>query len=296
MPEPNGGFLSGVSGGKIHILGGTNWAGGVKNWLQAIHSYDPAARKWERLGSLDSPVAYGLSGATAEGAIVFGAGFTGKEAWGGIGILREGKVAPSEVRHHHPATALAAGGVWQRQLVIVGGASDVADLSTLSVAAIAIDCQTGERERLLDYPGKAFGTAASAIAGGTLFIFGGANWDAAAKAVVNTRDAFALDLERKAWRALAPLPAAVRGLSAALLDDGHLYLAGGYRSDPEGFTAGAWVYDIGANRYERAQPLPVPGMCGLIVCGDHLYCMGGEDKMKSRTDRVFRIRVAHLLP
>lgn len=294
MPEPNGGFLSGVSGGKIHILGGTNWTGGVKNWLQAIRRFDPAAKQWESLGSLDSPIAYGLSGVTPEGEIVFGAGFTGKEPWTGIGVLRDGRVASSEVRHHHTTTALAAGGLWHGQLVIVGGTSDVADLTMLSVAALAIDCKTGERDRLPDFPGKAIGTAASIIARGSLFIFGGANWNAAASAVVNTRDAFALDLERKTWRSLAPLPVAVRGLSAVMLDEGHLYLAGGYRSDPDGFIADAWIYDIGANRYQPAQPLPMPGMWGLIVCGEHLYCMGGEDKMKSRTDKAFRIKIAEL--
>ena len=294
MPAPNGGFLAGVSQGKIYVLGGTNWSGGVKNWLQDIHSFDPATKKWETCGALDSPLAYGLAGTTDEGEIVFGAGHTGKEPWAGIGVLSGGKVLPAEARHHHAVTAVAAGGVWGGRLFIVGGTSDVADLSLLRRTAVAIRVRTGELEPLADFPGKAFGTAGSVIVNGRLFIFGGAHWDAASQAVVNSQEAHALDLREHTWRRLARLPVAVRGLSAVAVDDSHIYLAGGYRSAPDGFIADAWVYDIAADAFSPARPLPAPGMCGLVRCGDFLYCMGGEDKMKSRSDKCHRIPVAEL--
>ena len=36
-------------------------------------------------------------------------------------------------------------------------------------------------------------------------------------------------------------------------------------------------------------------MVSLAVLGDHLYCLGGEDKKQSRTDACYRISLAELL-
>ena len=36
----------------------------------------------------------------------------------------------------------------------------------------------------------------------------------------------------------------VRGITAVTLDDNHVYLAGGYTSDADGFTADAFVFDV----------------------------------------------------
>ena len=62
LPEPNGGFICGAQGSRVVIVGGTNWEGGTKNWLRAIHEYDPAKRKWEKVKDLQAgPVAYGVA-------------------------------------------------------------------------------------------------------------------------------------------------------------------------------------------------------------------------------------------
>jgi hypothetical protein len=36
-------------------------------------------------------------------------------------------------------------------------------------------------------------------------------------------------------------------------------------------------------------------MVGLVKLGEFVYCLGGEDQMKHRTDKFFRIPVAELL-
>ena len=47
--------------------------------------------------------------------------------------------------------------------------------------------------------------------------------------------------------------------------------------------------------YTKAKPLPYAAMVGLVKLDGHVYCLGGEDKQKSRTDKFFRIPLAELL-
>jgi hypothetical protein len=76
------------------------------------------------------------------------------------------------------------------------------------------------------------------------------------------------------------------------LDENHIYIAGGYRDD---FTAEAVIYEVKADSYRKAPSLPYAAMVGLVKMGEHVYCLGGEDKKQSRTDKFFRIPVAELL-
>jgi hypothetical protein len=76
------------------------------------------------------------------------------------------------------------------------------------------------------------------------------------------------------------------------LDERHIYLAGGYRDD---FTADAVIYDVKTDSYRKAKPLPYAAMVALVKCEGFVYCIGGEDKMKSRSDKFFRIPVSELL-
>ena len=99
----------------------------------------------------------------------------------------------------------------------------------------------------------------------------------------------------KRWEKLAPLPYAVRGLTACALDGRRILLAGGYKNDAEEFTDEAFVYDINTGKYTPTQPLPYKAMVSLVKVGDWIYCLGGEDRKKHRTDAVFRIKWKELL-
>ena len=94
---------------------------------------------------------------------------------------------------------------------------------------------------------------------------------------------------------LAPLPFAVRGITACTLDDSHIFLGGGYKSNADGFTAETFIYDIKGGKYAATTPLPYKAMVSLVKLGDWLYCLGGEDRMKHRTDAMFRIKWRDLL-
>ncbi|MFC5457092.1 Kelch repeat-containing protein [Prosthecobacter fluviatilis] len=196
------------------------------------------------------------------------------------------------------AVVLSAGGEVLNRRLIVGGTKDAADLSGLVRSAheiVFIDKPGQDRHYkalpLADYPGKPFAVAASAVLGDELFLFGGMNYDAAAKAPVNSTEAYAFSPAKNTWRKLRPLAVAARGLCAVALDDHRIYIAGGYTTD---FTADAVIYDTKTDTYTPAKPLPYAAMVSLVRLGDYIYCLGGEDKKQSRTDKCFRIPVADL--
>lgn len=292
LPEPNGGFLSGVRNGKIVIIGGTNWEGGKKNWLSAIHEFDPAAGKWTKLRELSSPVAYGTNLQT-DTTFAYLGGADGTQSLKALSVT-EGEKTSVQLPALPASVILAAGGTVNGKHVLLGGTDDAANIAGVQCSAHAVEWINGSWQvtKLADYPGKPFAVAASAVAGSELFIFGGMNYDSAAKAPSNSVEAYAFSPAKNTWRKLQPLAVATRGLTAVTLDDQYIYLAGGYTTD---FTADAFIYDVKSNTYTKAKPLPYAAMVGLIKLDSFIYCLGGEDKQKSRTDKFFRIPVAELL-
>lgn len=317
LPEPNGGFMCGVTHGKIVIIGGTNWEGGRKNWLKGVRTFDPSNMKWSKGKDLESPLAYGAVFHGEDRYAILG-GFNGVNAakqfaWGD----------PSAVELHTvfdqpEALVLAAGGAVGEMLVVTGGTNDPANVAGISRSTYLLkwggaslaQIFSGRRYaeanirplfsatvkfeiiKMLDYPSKPFISAGSAVVGDELCVFGGLNWDETKQEIENTTAAYAFSPAKNAWRALQPLATPVRGLTAVALDAQHLYLAGGYA---EAFRTEAFIYDVKTDSYTPAQPLPYAAMVSLVVCDGFVYCLGGEDKMKSRTDKFFRIPVVELL-
>lgn len=293
LPEPCGGFLCGTQDSKVIIAGGTNWTDGTKNWLKAVHSYDPVSKQWTKLTSLETPVGYGMVMQKGD-AFGFVGGSDGKQAlrfvneWDGQKIKSEAVSAlPSPV-------VLAAGGMVGDRMVMVGGTDDAANVAGVQRSTHSLKSEGGNWvvSRLADLPGKGFATAASAAVGGELFVFGGLNWDEASQAVQNITASYAFNPAKNAWRTIRPLATPVRGVTAVALDDHLIYIAGGYG---EAFTTDAVIYDVKTDSYRKARSLPYAAMVALVKCDGFVYCLGGEDKMKSRTDKFFRIPVAELL-
>ena len=273
LPEPNGGFICGHSNGKIVVLGGTNWEGGKKNWLKKVHEFDPLQKTWNAAPERSEPVAYAVVFQYGGSLIVRG-GYNGEQS-ANVGSLKHG--------------VLAAGGLVNGAMILVGGTNDPSNIAELSQETWRL---SKGNHRKADYPGKPFAVAASAPAGSELFVFGGMNYDAGAKLPMNSMEAYAFSPEKNAWRQLRPLDVANRGLTAVALDDGHIYIAGGYRAD---FTAEAVIYDVKADSYRKALSLPYAAMVGLVKLNGFIYCLGGEDKKQSRTDKFFRVPVSELL-
>ncbi|MHB1079326.1 MAG: kelch repeat-containing protein [Prosthecobacter sp.] len=314
LPEPNGGFMLGVDNKKIVIVGGTNWEGGKKNWLKAVRVFDPSTQKWSSARDLETPLAYApvFDGGDR---FAFLGGFEGGEPSGKFAMGSSSYLIELHWELDLPKSlVLAAGGAVGDVLVVSGGTNDPANLAGLTRATYSFQwgkvnwragisaAETGRSSvslsggfhvsKLADYPGKPFAVAASAVAGSELFIFGGMNYDSAAKAPSNSVEAYAFSPAKSTWRKLQPLAVPNRGLTAVTLDDQHIYLAGGYTTD---FTADAFIYDVKSNTYAKAKSLPYAAMVGLIKLDSFIHCLGGEDKQKSRTDKFFRIPADELL-
>jgi N-acetylneuraminic acid mutarotase len=294
LPEPNGGAFCGPAEGKIVVVGGTNWEGGKKNWLRSVHAFDPASKKWSTLPALrDGPVAYGVTLPQAA-SFQFLGGSDGVRSLKAVGTVNAAGAKLQEVPELPSSIVLGSGGVVDGSLIIVGGTDDAANVSSVSRLTYSITLTDGtwKVRPLSAFPGKAFMSAGSAATNGELLVFGGLNWNENTKTIENTTSAHAFSPAKNAWRVLKSLEVANRGLSAVALDDQRIYLAGGFRDD---FTADAVIYDVKTDSYREAKPLPYAAMVALVKCEGFVYCIGGEDKMKSRTDKFFRIPVAELL-
>jgi len=294
LPEPNGGFVSGAVDGRIVIAGGTNWKDDTKHWLTRIRAYDPATNTWRETGTLTAPLAYAAAGEHA-GALWFAGGSSGKSTHTTVWNI-DRSLAANSAFTLRSGFVLAGGSVLGSSLYVLGGTDDMDRLERVANTFLAIDLRAGSVTKLPDYPEPAFVIGATAACGDRFFAFGGARWDATANAVANLSSAHAFNTTTGRWEKLAQLPYAVRGITALALDDTHILLAGGYKNDTEEFTDEAFIYDIASGKYTATQPLPHRSGVSLVKLGNWIYCLGGEDRKKHRSDAAFRIRWKELLP
>ena len=294
LPESNGGFIAGSVGGEIVLLGGTNWQDGTKHWLTGIRRYDPTRNQWRDAGKLEAPLAYAANGGDGN-TLWYASGTSGTATHLSLWQVQKAG-APREVAKLPEGIVYAGAAVIGSKLYVLGGAEDQAKLETLSPRFRAIDVKTGQMTKLPDYPETGFFVGATAAVGERFYAFGGARFDPSKEnKVTNLSAAHVYSIKSGKWSALPPLSARNRGITAVQLDDTHLYLAGGYRDNPEGFTVDAYIFDTRANTYRPGLPLPYSAMVGLVKVGEWVYCMGGEDRMKHRSDKVFRMRARDLL-
>ena len=294
LPVPNGGFIAAGSGDRIIAVGGVTWKDDTKIWLNGIWSYDPARNAWSESGPLPAPLAYSVSG--SDGATMwFAGGSSGERTQRNLWRIDSGQ-PPFVVASIDPALVYAAGGLIGTTLYAAGGTDDQAAIERITNRFVGIDVRTGQTTRLPDYPEASLTTGTAAVVGGKLYVFGGARWDPVAKTVVNHASAHVFSPDTNRWERLPPLPHPGRGYTAIALDERRILVAGGYRNDEVEFVRDAYVFDTHARTFTPTLPLPYAAMVTLVRNGEWLYCLGGEDRKRHRTDAAFRIRWQELLP
>src|SRR6476620_6071574 len=77
LPAPNAAFACARVSGRILVVGGTNWAGGRKNWLTTVHAFDLKKLQWSTLAPLTQPLAYPVVG-EIDGGMLAAGGTTGE--------------------------------------------------------------------------------------------------------------------------------------------------------------------------------------------------------------------------
>jgi len=294
LPVPNGGFIGTVNGDRIIAAGGVTWQGDAKIWLSGIWSYDPARNAWNEIGNLPAPLAYSVSG-FAGATVWFAGGSSGESTQRSLWRIDPGQ-PPRVVAPIDAALVYAAGGLIGTTLYAAGGTDDQAAIERITNRFVGIDVRSGQTTRLPDYPEASLTTGTAAVVGGKLYVFGGARWDPVAKTVVNHASAHVFSPDTNRWERLPPLPHPGRGFNAVALDDRHILVAGGYRNDEVEFVVDAFIFDTRSRVFTSTKPLPYAAMVTLIRSGEFLYCLGGEDRKRHRTDAAFRIRWQELLP
>lgn len=298
LPVPNGGGAAGTVQGKIVIAGGTTWKDDVKVWLDDIWTYDPATNRWSETGSLPNPLAYGVAAETPEGLLIAG-GFDGQRARTEVVRLAPpGTVTVLPQKLAQPSS-LAVGGLLRghasSSLFVFGGSPDPAKLDAILSTGQRVPLREGESTSLTSATPPHLFISSGAVCGNSLYVFTTAR-ATSPTTVENISASWVFDLEKQTWSSIAPYPMALRGVTALRLDDTHIYVAGGYGGEPEGFRSEAFIYDTTSNTYSPAKPLPITAMVSLVSDGTHVYCLGGEDAKKHRTDRCWRIPLKDLLP
>jgi N-acetylneuraminic acid mutarotase len=293
LPVPNGGFVSGSLDGKIIVAGGVTWEGDTKIWLDQIWTYDPKVNVWRETGRLPAPLAYPVVGHSGS-ALWFASGSSGEVTHRTLWKMDPGR-SPRVAATLDHGFVYAAGALIGQTLYATGGTDDQGRVDRLTNKFVGIDLRTGAITPLPDYPEVGLTTGTAAAANGKLYVFGGARWDATQKTVVNHASAHAYSPRDQRWERLPDLAYPGRGYAAVALDDRHILVAGGYRSDEVEFVADAYIFDPQSRTFKRTTPLPYAAMVNLVKTGEWIYCLGGEDRKRHRTDAVFRIRSQELL-
>jgi hypothetical protein len=285
MPQGRASFAGGLVGGALVVAGGTYWRDGVKLWSDVVDLYDPAAGAWRPGPALPHPLAYAaVASAAGSGLEVFG-GHDGKDValdtWvlpDPAGAWRRSGALPSSRLHGRAETL---GG----RTYLLGGARSVADFRAAHGDLLVRGAGSAEWTVEVELPGGPRLLMASAVARQTLYMFGGLRSNAAG-VLENLPDAHRYDPSAKRWTRLADLPYGARGLTATVVSDRWIYLFGGNTASTEeenrrapdhGYLRRVLVYDIEADRYTEATPLPRPAMLlDFVLSRGVLYGAGGE--------------------
>ena len=290
LPFGIGNCPCGLFGGDLIIAGGIAWQNDTKIWLDKIWRFDTKKNAWSEAGQLPHPLAYPAYGQTAQRIYVAGGG-DGKSNLPASGLLdhrlhfqKLGEVPQPLI---YSGSALTAG-----KLYIISGATDAVDLNTATNLFYSVHLKTGRVEKLADFPGGKLFVPAAAALGGRIYVFAGASYDSKSDQAVNLDSTFVYSIADAKWNNIKPFPFPVRGLASCVLDDRHILLAGGYKQD---FSDEAFVYDTKTDSYIQTTPLPYRAMVGLVKAGSEIYCIGGEDRMRHRSDLFYRITGKALL-
>lgn len=297
LPNAVGGHAVTTLNDTIFVIGGTYFDGTNKCLSDKLYQYDSAKRYWDTLPNVNNHTipAYTQTAITSGGTdtcYLLG-GFVNDAASNSIlRMTRDGDF--TQLPWQLPIQLVyAAGAGFDHYAIIAGGCKSADDLSQISNETFLIDLIDGNHQQLPPVPLDPTCLCASTANAENLFLFAGATFQTGT--VINKPDSFAFEVTSKTWRKLADYPISVRGAAAIALSDTTLYIAGGFDSAKGGFTDEAFLYDIDKNQYHKAPKLPYAAMLSLGKSDHYIYCIGGEDKAKHRTNAVFRIPTACML-
>jgi N-acetylneuraminic acid mutarotase len=236
--------------------------------------------------------------AEVEDGLLIAGGFDGKQARDEVLKIGADKKVTTTPHQLSQGTSLAVGGLLgsgiHKSLFVFGGSPDPAKLEGILPFGQQIWLDAGKTEQLPEDKSVHLFISTGVTSGDALYVFTSAR-ATSPTTVENLSDARVFRAAPKRWTPIRPYPMPWRGVTALKLDDTQIYLAGGYSSSPESFRSAAFVYDTKADKYRMGKSLPIAAMVGLVSDGKYVYCLGGEDAKKHRTDKCWRIPLEELL-
>lgn len=269
LPRPVAGYMSGVSHGKLLIIGGTYWESKEKHWSDLVQAFDPATNTWTKQASLPAPRSDAASAVLHGDVYIFGGG-------SGNDVLKEGLVFHHGKWSRLPngdlpeprlfATAIASDGY----IYLLGGVPGTRDYTTVANTFWRWRPKGKGWETLPPLPGPGRISHAMAEIDGSIYVFGGAT--TGPTGVQNLKDAYKYDPASEKWTQLPDLTVANRAWWSLGL--GHCALIlGGYTSD---FAREVYIYCTGGNlQPENSLPYPLADIKFFRI-GDLVVGAGGE--------------------
>jgi hypothetical protein len=297
MPVPSGGHATVVFDGDLFVVGGTNWRGGEKFWLDGIQRYDPAGNAWSTAGRLPTSIAYAASASDGERPYLCG-GSDGERPLRACLALsrRETWLQCQPIAPLPEARVYAGGAICDGVLYVVAGAADHADLSTTTGSLFAMDLDDA-RMRWRELPPLVTGRFIPAVtsAAGRLYVFGGGRLNSKGE-VENLADAWAYEPQANEWTQLPDLPQAARGIDAVTVNDDLILLFGGYTATAAqarakgpafGFSDRVVAFRPAEPRCEPVGRMPYAAIgTAPALAEGRIYLTGGEDRMRHRADTL----------
>jgi len=295
-----GGHAAMVHNGEVWAIGGTNWEGGEKYWLDSVEILDRDATAWRAGPKLSEPVAgffafHALRGTTRHHLVILGGG-KGKtaiaEGYALAPISTEGKwskdlglPAPRLYGASVQTGRLGPFGLAHDPMFVVGGTGDPETLAPINPSLLKYEPEPSERgwQAMAPMPRPCVLCAAAALTG-KIYVFGGCIPDKKT-GVRNLDDAAVYDVASNTWQRLPPTPFPCRCWAAVVWKGRYVLLLGGYAGagEGDGFSRRVIVFDAAMNVYLEATPMPLADFGAAATIGNRIFVIGGEDQKRHRT-------------
>ena len=311
LPDARGvaGPFAGVSGGALLVAGGANfpdkmpWDGGKKVWHDDVYALTAMDARWQRVGTLPRPLAYGVS-VTTEGGVACIGGSDSERHYQDVLLLTftNGLLAVHSLPSLPLPLANAAGARVGSTIYVAGGSDRPGEQSALN-HCYALDLgQKGPAwAAVAPCPGKPRILPVAAAWRGSFYLVGGAALELTNGRVarVYLRDAWRYR-PGHGWQRLAdlPKPCVAGPTPAPSLDAGFLLLGGddgsrvGFQplDQHPGFPRTILAYDAKADAWREDGEVPASRVTVPTVYWRGRFVIpGGEVRPGVRSPEVWTL-------
>ena len=280
LPSPGGGHLVLADHGKVLVLGGTFWRGGVKYRYDRVLRLDVDGRDWIEESKLPLPLGY-MVGCRHDGKLIFAGGTTVGDQDNPRTYIRTNDGRWTVVRMTGSPPFGAAAATDGHRLFAVGGLLRSNDWKSVTNQLLILDLDHPEHgwQTGPPLPGEGRALAALCVHRERLYLFGGADGN-----IENRSECWTMELASGVWTRLPDLPVAVRYALALPWKNRIILIANCLTGkDHQTVTSNRiFIFDPDTRQWSPGGLTPYTAAADGAICGNRIYLIGGEDKGQSR--------------